>query len=92
MAKRPKGNYKAYNDGDGIILGADPVSERPLQQASYTRLNRIDAPELFAVHYVRNEDRGEVLEQFKGHLSLLGVQFFLDLVSYLITLCLWLLM
>ena len=70
----------AVNDGDGIILGVDPASERPLQQATYTRLNRIDAPELFAVHYVRNENTaGDVLEQFKGHSSLVGVHFFLDL-------------
>lgn len=66
------------NDGDGIILDVDPATETPLQHATYTRLNRIDAPELFAVHFVRNAE-GEVLEQFKGHWSLLGVQFFLDL-------------
>ena len=72
-------NTVVVNDGDGLILGVDPDSESPLRNATYTRLNRIDAPELFAVHYIRNEDTGEVLEQFKGHLSLLGVQFFLDL-------------
>ena len=67
------------NDGDGLVLGVNPTSERPLGNATYTRLNRVDAPELFAIHYVRNEDTGKVLEQFKGHWSLLGVQFFLDL-------------
>ena len=72
-------NTVVVNDGDGLILGVNPDSESPLRNATYTRLNRIDAPELFAVHYIRNEDTDEVLEQFKGHLSLLGVQFFLDL-------------
>lgn len=66
------------NDGDRIILAVDTAS-KILQQATYTTLNRIDPLELFAVHYVRNEDTGEILKQFKGHSSLLGVQFFLDL-------------
>lgn len=69
----------AVNDGDGIIIGVNPNSDTPLQNARYTRLNRVDAPELFAIHYVRNESTNQVLEQFKGHLSLLGLQFFLDL-------------
>ena len=72
-------NTVVVNDGDGLILGVDPDSESPLRNATYTGLNYIDAPELFAVHYIRNEDRDEVLEQFKGHLSLLEVHFFLDL-------------
>ena len=67
------------NDGDGVILGVNPSSDTPLHNATYTRLNRIDAPELFAVHYVRNEVTNQVLHQFKGHSSLLGMQFFLDL-------------
>ena len=67
------------NDGDGIILGVDPSMNTPLDNATYTRLNRIDAPELYAVHYLKNEDTGQVIKQFKGHWSLLGVQFFLDL-------------
>ena len=67
------------NDGDGIILGVNPSSDTPLHNATYTRLNRIDAPELFAVHYERDEVTNQVLQQFKGHLSLLGMQFFPDL-------------
>ena len=67
------------NDGDGIILGVNPSVNQPLENATYTRLNRIDAPELFAVHYVRNQYTKKVLEQFKGHWSLLGLRFFLDL-------------
>lgn len=66
------------NDGDGIILAVNPASDAPLENAVYTRLNRVDAPELCAVHYVRNDDTGNVLHQFKGHLSLLGVHVFLD--------------
>ena len=72
-------NTVVVNDGDGLILGVNPDSESPLRNATYTRLNRIDAPELFAVQYIRKEDTDKVLEQFKGHLSLLGVRFFLDL-------------
>ena len=67
------------NYGDGIILGVSPSSDTPLHNATYTRLNRIDAPELFAVHYERDEVTNQVLQQFKGHLSLLGMQFFPDL-------------
>ncbi|KAL9977218.1 hypothetical protein ACROYT_G014597 [Oculina patagonica] len=48
-------NNICVNDGDGIILGVDPDSGSPLQGAQYTRLNHVDALELFAVHYVRNE-------------------------------------
>ena len=43
------------NDGDGIILAVTPSEDNPLHNATYTRLNRIDAPELFAVHYVKNQ-------------------------------------
>ena len=67
------------NDVDGIILGVNPSFDRPLHNPTYTRLNRIDAPELFPVHYLRDKATNQVLHQFKGHLSLLGMQFFLDL-------------
>ena len=67
------------NDGDGIILGVNPSSDTPLHNATYTRLNRIDAPELFTVHYVRDDATNLVLHQFKGHFSLIGLHFFLDL-------------
>ena len=67
------------NDGDGIILGVSPSSDTPFHNATYTRLNRIDAPELFAVHYVRDEVTNQVLQQFKGLSSLLGMQLFPDL-------------
>ncbi|KAL9977222.1 hypothetical protein ACROYT_G014601 [Oculina patagonica] len=56
----------------------DPDSGSPLQGAQYTRLNHVDALELFAVHYVRNEANNNV---FKGHLSLLGLMF-LDLFVF----------
>ena len=72
-------NTVVVNDSNGLTLGVDPESESPLRNTTYTRLNCIDARELFPVHYIRNKDTGEVLEQFKGHLSLLGVQFLLDL-------------
>lgn len=68
----------AVNDGDGIILGVNSTSNNPLENAVYTRLNRVDV-ELYAVHYIRNAETNEVLDQFKGHWSLLGVQFFIDL-------------
>ena len=67
------------NNGDGIILGVNPSSDRSLHNATCTRLSRIDALELFAVHYVRDEATNQVLHQFKGHSSLLGMQFFLYL-------------
>ena len=70
------------NDGDAIIFGVNPSSDRPLHNATYVRLNRIDAPELFAFHYVRNEITNQVLHQFKGHSFLLGMQFFVDLFIY----------
>ena len=66
------------NDGDGLILGVNPASDAPLENELYTRLNRVDAPELCAVHYVRNDNTGNVLEQFKGHCPMLGEHFFLD--------------
>ena len=66
------------NDSDGIIRGVNPASDTPLQNALYTILNRVDAPELCALHYVRNDDTGNVLKLFKGHWSMLAVHFFLD--------------
>ena len=52
------------NDGHGIILGVNPSSDTPLHNTTCTRPNRIDAPELFAVHYVRDEATNQVLHQF----------------------------
>ena len=66
------------NDSDGIILGGNPASDTPLESALYTILNRVDEPELCAVHYARKDDTGNVLKLFKGHWSMLAVHFFLD--------------
>lgn len=75
-------NTICINDGDGVVLQVDRRSNDPVGQDSsavHTRLNRIDAPELFAIHYVRNDETQAVLEQFKGHLSMLNLRFFVDL-------------
>lgn len=56
------------NDGDGIILGVDPDSDTTIQNAHYARLNRVDAPELFPVHYVRNQST-------KVHVSTVAAKF-----------------
>lgn len=66
-------NTVAVNDGDGIILGVNSTSKNPLEDAVYTRLNQVEAPELYAVQYIRNAEKNEVLDQFKGHWSFLGV-------------------
>ena len=75
-------NTICINDGDGVVLQVDRRSNDPIGQDSsaiHTWLNRIDAPELFAIHYVRNNETQAVLEQFKGHLSMLNLCFFVDL-------------
>lgn len=55
----------AVSNGDGIILGVNSTSNDPLESAVYTRLNRVDAPELYAIHYIRNAETNKVLDQFK---------------------------
>ena len=62
------------NNSDGIILGVNPASDTPLENALYTILNRVDALELCAVHYVRNDNTGNVLKLFKGHRFMLAVR------------------
>ena len=67
------------NDGDGIVLNVDWELQEPLQNAVYTRLNGINAPELSAVYFVKTDNLTNVFCKRSGHLSLCAVHFFLKL-------------
>ena len=41
------------NDSDGFMVNRDINKENPLGRAIYTSLNGIDAPELYAVHFMK---------------------------------------
>jgi hypothetical protein len=64
-------------DGDGLIMNIDISSDKPLQNAVFTRLFGIDAPELPAVHFVKTDDLKNVFCKRMGHISLCAVHLFL---------------
>ena len=69
------------NDGDGIVTGINPESMVPLVHAQYTRLADVDAPELYAVHFlkgVRPSGTPFTFNRYVGHYSLLGMQYLLE--------------
>ena len=52
-------NIICVKDGDGTVLQEDCRGDDPIvpdSSAVHTRLNRIDTPELFAIHYVRSNE------------------------------------
>lgn len=64
-------------DGDGLVMNIDIDSDKPLENAVFTRLFGIDAPELAAIHYVKTDDLQHVYSKRMGHLSLCAVHLFL---------------
>ena len=43
-------------DGDGLVMNIDIDADKPLENAVFTCLFGIDAPELAAIHYVKTDD------------------------------------
>lgn len=70
-------------DGDGLVTNVDRNLDDPLENAVYTRLNGIDAPELSTVHFFKTPDLSHVFVKRVGHLSLCAVHFFLRTFLYL---------
>ena len=70
------------NDGDGLIVSIDINEEDPLRKAIFTRLNGIDAPELYTVHFMKTNDLQHVFCKRVGHLSLCAIHLFLRLFVY----------
>jgi len=65
------------NDGDGIVeLTDNPEEHDPLNNAVYHRLHGIDAPELYCTSFINFD--GKVLKRHNGHLSHLGVHYYLN--------------
>ena len=66
-------------DGDGLVMNINIDSDKPLENAVFTRLFGIDAPELAAIHFVKTDDLKHVYLKRMGHISLCAVHLFLRL-------------
>ena len=66
-------------DGDGLVMNIDINSDKPLENAVFSCLFGIDAPELAAIHYVKTDDLQHVYAKRLGHLSLCAVHLFLSM-------------
>ena len=64
-------------DGDGLVININIDSDKPLENAVFTRLFGIDAPELAAIHFVKTDDLKHVYSKRMGHISLCAVHLFL---------------
>ena len=67
-------------DGDVLMTTVDWNLEDPLENAVYTRLIAVDAPELSAVHFVKTDGLQHMF--VRGHLSLCALHFFLSQFAY----------
>lgn len=64
------------NDGDGIVeLTLRPTQPNVLDSAVFHRLYAIDAPELYCTSFINAN--GKLLKRHNGHLSHLGLHFYL---------------
>jgi hypothetical protein len=63
-------------------MSVDWNLEDPLENAVYTLLNAVDAPELSAVHFVKTDGLKHVFCKRMGHLSLCALHFFLNQFVY----------
>ena len=69
------------NDGDGLVMNIDIHAENPLKNALFTRLNGIDAPELYTVHFIKTDNLQHVFSKRVGHLSLCALHLFLHVFN-----------
>ena len=69
------------NDGDGLVMNIDMHSDNPLENAVFTRLNGIDAPELYTVQFIKTDDLQHVFRKRVGHLSLCAIHLFLHIFN-----------
>lgn len=66
-------------DGDGLVTNIDITLENPLCDTAWTCFNRIDAPELSTVHFLKSPDLENVFVKCAGHLSLCDLHLFLHM-------------
>ncbi|KAJ7385994.1 hypothetical protein OS493_012327 [Desmophyllum pertusum] len=69
------------NDGDGLVMNIDIHADNPLKNALFTRLNGIDAPELYTVHFIKTDNLQHVFSKRIGNLNLCTLHLFLHVFN-----------
>ncbi|KAJ7385911.1 hypothetical protein OS493_012239 [Desmophyllum pertusum] len=69
------------NDGDGLVMNIDIHADNPLKNALFTRLNGIDAPELYTVHFIKTDNLQHVFSKRVGNLNLCALHLFLHVFN-----------